>query len=173
MRAEDDTRSLVIGLAAAVSLVAASLSSSADEFLATVIRELPQAAVSLQQALKTSESEGSPISAEFDVEDGELQISVYTSQGEQFDEVTIDPKSGAVKSAKPLSDAKEINDAQAQSAALRKSKLPLSAALNAAVDANIGYRAVSIIPMLGDNEVVASITLLKGNDIKKVTEKLD
>ena len=168
------TRRFVIGLAAAVSLVAVSLSSRADEeFLATVIRELPQAAISLQQALKTSESEGHPISAEFDVEDGELQISVYTSQGEQFDEVTIDPKSGSIKGAKPLSDAKEINDAQAQSAALGKSKLPLSEVLNAAADANIGYRAVSIIPMLGDNEAVARITLLKGDDIKQVTEKLD
>src|SRR5690348_1246326 len=37
------------------------VSSRADEeFLATVIRELPQAAISLQQALKTSESEGHP-----------------------------------------------------------------------------------------------------------------
>ena len=164
----------MIGLAAAVNLVAVSSSSRADEeFLATVIRELPQAAVSLQQALKTSERKGNPISAEFDVEDGELQISVYTSQGEQFDEVTIDPKSGSIKGAKPLSDAKEINDAQAQSAALGKSKLPLSEVLNAAADANIGYRAVSIIPMLGDNEAVARITLLKGDDIKQVTEKLD
>ena len=168
------TRNLVIGLAAAVSLVAVSLSSRADdEFLATVIRELPQATVSLQQAVETSQSEGNPISAEFDVEDGELQISVYTSQGEQFDEVTIDPKSGSIKSAKPLSDAKEINDAQAQSAALGKSTLPLSAVLSAAVDANIGYRAVSIIPMLGENEAVARITLLKGDDIKQVIEKLD
>jgi hypothetical protein len=51
------TRKLVIGLTAAVSLVAVSLSSRADEeFLATVIRELPQAAVSLQQAVKTSEA---------------------------------------------------------------------------------------------------------------------
>src|SRR5881394_3373423 len=86
-----------------------------DEFLATVIRELPQATVSLQQAVETSQSEGNPISAEFDVEDGELQISVYTSQGDHFDEVTIDPKSGSIKNAKPLSDAKEIGDAQAQS----------------------------------------------------------
>lgn len=168
------TRKLVIGLTAAVSLVAVSLSSRADEeFLATVIRELPQAAVSLQQAVKTSESEGNPISAEFDVEDGELQISVYTSQGDHFDEVTIDPKSGSIKNAKPLSDAKEIGDAQAQSAALGKSKLPLSAVLNAAVDANMGYRAVSIIPMLGDNEAVARITLLRGDDVRQVTEKLD
>src|SRR5437773_12459278 len=99
------TRNLVIGLAAAVSLVAVSLSSRADdEVLATVIRELPQAAVSLQQAVKTSESERNPISAEFDVEDGELQISVYTSHGEQFDEVTIDPTSGPIKNAKQLSD---------------------------------------------------------------------
>jgi hypothetical protein len=51
--------------------------------------------------------------------------------------------------------------------------LPLSEVLNAAADANIGYRAVSIIPMLGDNEAVARITLLKGDDIKQVTEKLD
>lgn len=167
------TRRSVIGLAAALNLVAVSLSSRADEeFLATVIRELPQAAISLQQALKTSESEGHPISAEFDVEDGELRIGVH-KPGRAVDEVTIDPKSGSIKGAKPLSDAKEINDAQAQSAALGKSKLPLSAVLNAAVDANFDYRAVSIIPMLGDNEAVARITLLKGDDIKQVTEKLD
>ena len=137
------TRNLVIGLAAAVSLVAVSLSSRADdEFLATVIRELPQATVSLQQAVETSQSEGNPISAEFDVEDGELQISVYTSQGDHFDEVTIDPKSGSIENAKPLSDAKEIGDAQAQSAALGKSKLPLSWAMRDALSALECLRAV-------------------------------
>ena len=137
-----------------------------------MIRELPQASVSLDQALKTSEREGSPISAEYDVEDGDLQISVYTKQDEQFSEIIIDPRSGSIKSAKPLSDPKEINEAQAQSAALSKAKLPLMAALGAAVEANSGYRAVSVIPILGDDEPVAAITLIKGGDIRQVTEKL-
>jgi hypothetical protein len=104
-----------------------------DDFFAAVVRKLPQARVSLDQALKTSEREGSPISAEYDVEDGDLQISVYTKQDEQFSEIIIDPKSGSIKSAKPLSNPKEINEAQAQSAALSKAKLPLMAALGAAV----------------------------------------
>ena len=167
-------KSLVIGVAAAASLIYASLSSRADdEFLAAVMRELPEASVSLDQALKTSERGGTPISAEYDVEDGDLQISVYTKQDDHFSEVIIDPKSGSIKSIKPLADPKELNEAQAQSAALSKAKLPLAAALGAAVGANSAYRAVSIIPMLGDNEAVAAITLLKGGDIRQVTEKLD
>jgi len=167
-------RSIVIAMAIFASLVVASTSSRADEeFLAAVIALLPQATVSLDQALKTSESEGSPLSAEYDVHNGELQISVYTKKGDEFEEVVIDAKSGSIKNMKPLSEPAEVIEAQAQSAALGKSKLSLTAALDAAVSANSGYRAVSIIPMLGDNEAVANITLLKGDNLKQAAEKLD
>ena len=102
-------RSIVIAMAIFASLVVASTSSRADEeFLAAVIALLPQATVSLDQALKTSESEGSPLSAEYDVHNGELQISVYTKKGDEFEEVVIDAKSGSIKNMKPLSEPAEV-----------------------------------------------------------------
>jgi hypothetical protein len=67
----------------------------------------------------------------------------------------------------------EVDDAQAQSAALRKAKLPLTAALATAVASSSGYRAVSIIPFRGDDETVVTITLMKGEAIKQVAQKLD
>ena len=42
-----------------------------------------------------------------------------------------------------------------------------------AVRANEGYCAVGVIPMLGDNEPVAAITLINGEGFKQVTEKLN
>jgi hypothetical protein len=56
---------------------------------------------------------------------------------------------------------------------MEKAKSTLEAALGAAVSANTGYRAVSVIPMLGDDEPVAAITLIRGEEIKTVAEKLD
>jgi hypothetical protein len=166
-------KSLAIGIAAAGILIHIGLGSRADDNRAAVMRDLPQASVSLAQALKTSEREGKPISAEYDVEDGDLRISVYAKRGDQFSEVIIDPRSGSIIKTNPLTDPNEINEAEAQSAAMEKAKSTLEAALGAAVSANTGYRAVSVIPMLGDDEPVAAITLIRGEEIKTVAEKLD
>jgi hypothetical protein len=139
----------------------------------STVRELPEANVSLDQALKTSEQEGKPISAEYDVEDGDFQISVYVEKDGRFREVIIDPKSGTINTTKPITVPQEVDEAQAQSVALRKAKLPLTTALAAAVDLNSGYRAVSIIPFRGDDETVVTITLMKGDAIKQVAQKLE
>jgi hypothetical protein len=164
----------VIMIAAAGILIYTGSASCAEEnYLAAMIRELPQASVSLDQALKASEGEGNPISAEYDVEDGGLQISVYAKRGDQFSEVIVDPNSGSIIKTKLLTDPKEINEAEAQSEAIAKAKFPLEAALGAALNANSSYRAVSVIPMLGDDEAVAAITLMNGEGIKTVMERLE
>ena len=144
-----------------------------ENYLAAMISELPQARVSLDQALKASEGEGNPISAEYDIEDGGLQISVYAKRGDQFSEVIVDPNSGSIIKTKPLTDPKEINEAEAQSEAMARAKFPLQTALGAALSANSGYRALSVIPMLGDDEAVAAITLINSEGIKTVTERLE
>jgi hypothetical protein len=69
-------KSFLIAGAATTTLTALSTSWADEEFWAAVMRELPKASVSLDQALETSEQEGKPISAEYDVEDGDLEISV-------------------------------------------------------------------------------------------------
>ena len=166
---------LLTAAAAATTLIFTALAPSwaDEEFWAAVMRELPEASVSLDQALKTSEQEGKPISAEYDVEDGDLQISVYVEKDGHFGEVIVDPKTGMINTMKPLTVPREVDEAQAQSAALNKATLPLSVALASAVDSNSGYRAVGIIPILGEDEAVAAITLMKGEAIKQVTQKLD
>ena len=168
-------KSSLIAAAAATTLIISALSSSwaDEEYWAAVMRELPEASVSLDQALKTSEQEGKPISAEYDVEDGGFQISVYVEKDGHFREVIVDPKSGTINATKTLTVPREVDEAQAQSAALSRAKLPLTAALATAVGSNSGYRAVSIIPMPGDDEAVAAITLMKGEAIKQVAQKLD
>jgi hypothetical protein len=69
-------KSFLIAGAATTTLTALSTSWADEEFWAAVMRELPKASVSLNQALETSEQEGKPISAEYDVEDGDHEISV-------------------------------------------------------------------------------------------------
>ena len=56
---------------------------------------------------------------------------------------------------------------------MAKAKLPLAAAVASAVKANNGFRAVSAVPMLDGGQPTASITLMKGEEVKKETEKLD
>src|ERR1700724_4906195 len=60
---------------------------------------LKDATATLQGGLKASEREGTPISAKFEIEDGKLQLSVYTMKGDKFSEVIVDHKSGAIKKA--------------------------------------------------------------------------
>jgi hypothetical protein len=94
-------------------------------------------------------------------------------KGAQFSEVIVDHKSGAIKKSEPITDAGDMKAAQAQSAAMAKAKLALDAAVDSAVKANAGYRAVSIVPVLDGGRPVAAVVLMKGPDVKKVTEKLD
>jgi hypothetical protein len=56
---------------------------------------------------------------------------------------------------------------------MAKAKVSLKKAVEAATKANSGYRAVSATPTLDAEKPVANITLMKGEDVKNVTEKLD
>jgi len=127
----------------------------------------------LQGGLKASEREGTPISAKFEIDDGKLQLSVYTMKGDGFTEVVADPKTGAITEAETIKDADDLKAAAAQKAAMAKAKVPLLTAAETAVKANAGSRAVSIYPQLQNGGAVAEVTLLQGTAFKKVTEKLD
>ena len=170
-------KSLVIGLAAAVVLAIAGIAWATDDDkddlnAAGLAKALSEASVSLDQGLKASESEGKPISGKFEIQDGALQLSVYTMKGDQFSEVAVDHKSGSIKS-EPITDPDDLKDAKEQGEAMAKAKLPLAAAVASAVKANNGSRAVSAVPMLDGGQPVASVTLINEGEVKKVTEKLD
>jgi hypothetical protein len=140
---------------------------------AALAAAMKNATATLQGGLKASEPRGTPISAEFEIEDGKLQLSVYTMKGNDFMEVVADPNTGAIVKAEKITDAGDLKEAAEQKAAMAKAKVPLLSATETAVNANAGSRAVSIVPELKNGQATAEVTLLQGTTFKKMTEKLD
>ena len=140
---------------------------------AALAAAMKNATASLQGGLRASEAQGTPISAKFEIEDGKLQLSVYTMKGSDFMEVVADPNTGAIAKAEKITEADDLKEATEQKAAMAKARVPLLTATETAVQANAGSRAVSIVPELKSGQATAEVTLLQGTTFKKVTEKLD
>jgi hypothetical protein len=140
---------------------------------ATLAAAMKNASATLQGGVKASEAQGTPISAKFEIEDGKLQLSVYTMKGSDFIEVVADPNTGAIAKAEKITDSDDLKAASSQNAAMARAKVPLLAAAETAVKANTGSLAVSIFPELKNGEATAEVTPLQGTTFKKVTEKLD
>ncbi len=140
---------------------------------AALAKAVLSARVSLESGLAASASHGQPISAKFEIEEGKLQLSVYTVKGGKSFEVIVDHNTGKVVKAEPVTAGEDYTAAQSQNAAMAGAKVSLSAALARAASANKGYRAVSIYPSLKDGHPVAEITLVKGEEVKTVSQALD
>ncbi len=166
-------RLLVLVVAAGLASAGAGTARAQDDELEAMAAALKDTTYTLQDALKAGEREGQPISAQFEMDDGKLQISIYTTKGDDFSEVVADPKTGAIVKTEKITDTDELNDAADQKAAMLKAKTSLMAAADAAVKENAGFRAVSVFPDLRDGHAIAEVTLLQGTTAKKVTEKLE
>jgi hypothetical protein len=140
---------------------------------AALAAAMKNATATLQGGLKASEAQGTPISAKFEIEDGKLQLSVYTMKGSDFMEVVADPNTATIAKAEKITDAGDLKEAAEQKATMAKAKVPLLTATETAVNANAGSRAVSVVPELKNGQATAEVTLLQGTSFKKVTEKLD
>ena len=162
---------LIVAISLSGGLFAPAWAEGGDS--AALAAAMKNATATLQGGLKASEAQGTPISAKFEIEDGKLQLSVYTMKGNDFMEVVADPKTGAIAKAEKITDAGDLKEATAQKAAMAKAKVPLLTAAETAVNANAGSRAVSIVPELKNGQATAEVTLLQGTSFKKVTEKLD
>jgi hypothetical protein len=166
-------RLLVLIASAGLSSAGAGLAWAQHDELEAMATALKDTTFTLQDGLKAGEREGQPISAQFEIDDGKLRISIYTTKGDDFSEVVADPKSGAIVKTEKITDTDELNDAADQKAAMAKAKTSLVAAADAAVKENSGFRAVSVFPDLRDGHAIAEVTLLQGTTAKKVTEKLE
>lgn len=169
-------RQTIIGLAAAGFLALAAVGAHAedsDKSPAALAKAMAAAQVPLDQGLKAGAREGTPISGKYELDEGALQLSVYTMKAGSFSEVIVDHKSGAIKKAEKITDADDLKEAKEQSQAIAKAKVPLDRAVADAVKANSGYRAVSVTPLLKDGAPVADIALMKGTEVRKVTQKLN
>jgi hypothetical protein len=162
---------LALGMSWTIGSTVAAAQSPGEQ--AQLAREVSGVQVSLAQGLKASRSEGTPISAKFELEDGKLQLSVYTDKDGRFSEVIVDHKSGKVAKAEAIKDGDDLSHAKAQSEAMAKAKRSLEAAAADAMKQNKNYRVVSVMPALKGGHPVADVTLVRGTEWKTVAEKLD
>ena len=158
----------VIGASAWIALADENEASGA-----AVAKFLPTAKVTLQQGLAAAESQGQPISGKFEVDEGHFQLSVYTAQAGKFSEVLVDYNSGKIAKSEAITGGDDLADARKQMEACAKAKKPLKSAVDEAEKAAAGYRAVSVTPTLKSGHVVALVTLLKGTQVKSVSETLE
>ena len=82
-----------------------------EKDLPALAAALKDTKVKLEDGLTASEREGKPISAKFEIDDGKLQLSVYTMKADGFAEVVIDPKTGAIAKAEKITDAEDLEAA--------------------------------------------------------------
>jgi uncharacterized membrane protein YkoI len=161
---------------AAVFVVSPGWAQTSDDKAkehAELAKALRDAKIPLQQGLAASAKEGKPISAKYEVEDGKLQLSVYTMKADKFAEVIIDHKTGKIAKTEPITQGDDLTHAKEQSEAMSKAKRSLGAAASEAVKENKGYRVVSVMPTVKDGHPVADVTIVKGSDWKTLSEKLD
>jgi len=150
----------------------ARAAESAKKEHAELAKAMTGAKVSLAEALAASAGEGKPISAKFEVEDGKLQLSVYTETDGQFKEVIVDHRTGKVIKAEAITEGEDLAAAKSQSAALAQAKRSLGDAVAKAVAKNPGYQAVSAMPALKGGPGV-EVTLHKASKWKTVAQKLN
>src|SRR5215471_17922413 len=100
---------LVATIALSGARVAPAWAEGGDD--AALAAAMKNATATLQGGLKASEAQGTPISAKFEIEDGKLQLSVYTMKGNDFMEVVADPNTGAIAKSEKITDAGDLKEA--------------------------------------------------------------
>ena len=165
---------LALAGAAVISVLALMPRAQAEEAdkaaLAAALAKVP---TTLEKGLQASENTGKPVSAKFEIEDGKLQLSIYTATAAGFVEVIVAPDSGSVASSEKITDADDLKNATAQNAAMEKATISLVTATERAVQQHAGSRSVSIFPELRDSEPVAAVTLLGNGQFTTVVQKLN
>jgi hypothetical protein len=174
-------RRIITTVIIAFSVLAASpalAQGGSDGGRETLTRALRGAWLPLESGLAASAGVGIPLSGKYEIDDGAFQLSVYTWKadafsGDSFTEVIVDYSTGNVSKVEAITDGGDLAAAQSQKAAMAGAKRSLAEAAAAAVKAHAGYRAVSAMPSLNAGAPVAEVTLVKGDDWKVVTERLD
>ena len=162
--------SYVICAAIPFSILAQSGPDTGREALA---RELQNAWLPLESGMVVSRTEGTPISAKYEVDDGTFQLSVYTLKGDKFSEVIVDYSVGWVTKVDVITDGGDLASAQSQKETMARATRSLEAATAEVVRANPGYRAVSALPRLNEGRPIVEVVLVNGTDWRVVLGSLD
>ena len=154
-----------------------ALAIGPDQEQAELANALSGVKVSLQQGLTASEREGQPISGKFEVDNGKLQLSVYTAKEGNFFEVIVDHVAGGISKVEPITEGEDLAHAKAQKAAMDRAKVKLADAATKAKGQAKGEATdvlvVSAVPELKDNHPVVAVVLLQGKKFSTASEPLD
>jgi tryptophan synthase beta subunit len=164
---------LLVTIGLMLAAVSGTHVRAAEPSDAALIAEMAKAKVTLQQGLTAAAKQGQPISAKFEVEDGKLQLSVYTAKDGKFSEVIVDYTTGQVAKTEAITEGDDLAAAKSQSAAMAKVKTDLKTAVDKAVSQTTGSKAVGVIPALKDGHAVASVTVLNGQLLKSIEVSLE
>jgi hypothetical protein len=107
------------------------------------------------------------------VEDGKLQLSVYTAKEGKFYEVIVDHVTGGIAKVEPITEGEDLTHARSQKAAMDKAKTKLADAAANAKGQVRDVLTVSVVPELKADHPVAEVVLLTGTRFSKVSEVLD
>jgi hypothetical protein len=166
----------VLGLAALVGFAGQNVifaDDDEDEGREALIKLLDTSKINLQQGLAATEQQGKPISAKFEVDDGKLQLSVYTAKEGKFFEVLINHVTGKVLRAEPITEGDDLTAAKEQNAVMANVKTSLQAAVDKTIAESANIRAVSVVPGMKDGHPIASIDVLTYNQVKAIQQPLD
>jgi hypothetical protein len=162
-------RTLWAAFATATLLMSGQLAQAGEaEDQAVLQKALPGAKVTLQQGLQAATAQGRPISAKFEMEEGKLQLSVYTDKSGKFSEVIVDHVSGRVAKVEAITEGDDLAAAKKQAGALAQVKESLRMAADEAERKVAGFRAISAVPEPGDQGCIVKVTLVRGAEVQTV-----
>jgi hypothetical protein len=138
-----------------------------------IINLLDTAKINLQQGLAAGEQQGRPISAKFEVEDGKLQLSVYTTKEGKFFEVLVNHVTGKVLRAEPITEGDDLSAAEEQNEAMANAKTSLQAAVDKTIAQSTNIRALNVVPSMKDGHPFALIDVLTYNQVRAIQQPLD
>ncbi len=120
-----------------------------------------------------AEGQGTPISAKFEGEDQAFQLSIYVLAGSALSEMVVDPQTGRVVKVESITGGDDLRAAKGNANAMSKATVPHRAAVERALKASAGSRAVSVVPELRRGHPMAEVTLANGQTFMTVSERLD
>ncbi|WP_128971140.1 PepSY domain-containing protein [Bradyrhizobium tropiciagri] len=168
---------VLIALAASFVGHRSALATGPDQEQADLANALSGVKVSLQQGFTASEQEGQPISGKFEMDEGKLQLSIYTTKEGKFFEVIVDHMTGNITKVEPITEGEDLTHAKSQNAAMDRAKAKLADAATRAKGQAKGEAGdvvvVSAMPELKDDRPEATIVLLQGKRFSTASERLN
>ncbi|ODM71874.1 hypothetical protein A6X20_12555 [Bradyrhizobium elkanii] len=168
---------VIIALATSFAGHRSALAIGPDQEQAELANALGGVKVSLQQGFAASEREGQPISGKFEMDEGKLQLSIYTTREGKFFEVIVDHMTGNITKVEPITEGEDLTHAKSQKAAMDRAKAKLADAATKAKGQAKGEAGdvvvVSAMPELKGDRPEATIVLLQGKRFSTASERLD